>query len=82
MKAPKQVNVHEAKTKLSQLLAEVEGGREIVVARNGKPVAKLVPFPTEGNKKGFRLGTLKGQIWMSSDFDAPLSDEELKAWGY
>ena len=82
MKGPKQVNVHEAKTKLSQLLAEVEGGREIIVARNGKPVAKLIPFPTEGKKKGFRPGTLKGEIWMSPDFDAPLSDEELKAWGY
>ncbi len=82
MKAPRQVNVHEAKTKLSQLLAEVEGGREIIVARNGKPVAKLVPFPAEDKKKGFRLGTLKGKIWMSPDFDAPLSDEELKGWGY
>ena len=82
MKAPKQVNVHEAKTKLSQLLAEVENGREVIVARNGKPVAKLVPFPVEGKKKSFRLGMLKGQIWMSPDFDAPLSDEELKAWGY
>lgn len=82
MKGPKQVNVHEAKTKLSQLLAEVEGGREIIVARNGKPVAKLVRFSTENKRKGFRLGTLKGKIWMSPDFDAPLSDEELKAWGY
>lgn len=81
MKTPKQVNVHEAKTKLSQLLAEVEGGREIIVARNGKPVAKLVPFPAEVRKK-LRLGTLKGKIWMSPDFDAPLSEEELKAWGY
>jgi len=81
MKAPKQVNVHEAKTRLSQLLAEVEAGGEIIVARNGKPVAKLVPFPAEVKKK-LRLGTLKGKIWMSEDFDAPLSAEELKAWGY
>lgn len=79
MKAPKQVNVHEAKTKLSQLLAEVEGGREIIVARNGTPVAKLVPIPA---KKRLRLGMWKGKIWMSDDFDAPLSPEELKAWGY
>lgn len=81
MKAPKQVNVHEAKTKLSQLLAEVEAGREIVLARNGKPVAKLVPIQAEAKKK-LRLGTWKGRIWMSPDFDAPLSPEELKAWGY
>lgn len=79
MKDSKQVNVHEAKTTLSQLLAEVEGGREIIVARNGKPVAKLVPIP---RKKRLRLGMWKGEIWMSPDFDAPLSDDELKAWGY
>ena len=79
MKAPKQVNVHEAKTRLSQLLAEVERGGEVIVARNGKPVAKLVPIP---QKKRLRLGMWKGKIWMSPDFDAPLSDEELKAWGY
>ncbi len=81
MKAPKQVNVHEAKTRLSQLLAEVERGCEVIVARNGKPVAKLVPFPAPA-KKRLRLGTWKGRIWMSPDFDAPLSEEELKAWGY
>ena len=79
MKGSKQVNVHEAKTTLSRLLAEVEGGREIILARNGKPVAKLVPIP---QKRRFRLGMWKGKIWMSPDFDAPLSDEELKAWGY
>ena len=79
MKGSKQVNVHEAKTTLSRLLAEVEGGREIILARNGKPVAKLVPIP---QKRRLRLGMWKGKIWMSPDFDAPLSDEELKAWGY
>ena len=75
------VNVHEAKTRLSQLLAEVERGGEVIVARNGKPVAKLVPFPAPA-KKRLRLGTWKGRIWMSPDFDAPLSEEELKEWGY
>jgi prevent-host-death family protein len=81
VKAPKQVNVHEAKTQLSKLLAEVERGREIVVARDGKPVAKLVPFPKPA-KKRLRLGMWKGKIWMSPDFDAPLSEEELKEWGF
>jgi len=81
MKGSKQVNVHEAKTRLSQLLADVEGGWEIIVVRNGKPVAKLVPL-TAPVKGSFRLGSLKGKIWMSPDFDAPLSEEELKAWGY
>lgn len=81
MKGPKQVNVHEAKTRLSQLLAEVEGGQEIVVARNGTPVAKLVPFPNAARAR-LRVDTWKGKIWMSPDFDAPLSEEELKEWGF
>ena len=81
MKAAKYVNVHQAKTQLSKLLAEVERGEEIVVARNGVPVAKLVPFPTP-TKKRLRVGNWKGRIWMCADFDAPLTDEELKDWGY
>jgi prevent-host-death family protein len=81
MKGPKQVNVHQAKTQLSKLLAEVEQGEEIVVARNGVPVAKLIPFPAPA-KKRLRVGNWKGRIWMSPDFDAPLTDEELKDWGY
>ena len=80
MKA-RQVNVHQAKTQLSKLLAEVERGTEVIVARNGRPVANLVPFPTPV-KKRLRIGDWKGQIWMSPDFDAPLTDEELKDWGY
>ena len=80
MAGPKQINVHEAKTQLSKLLAEVEKGREIVVARDGKPVAKLVPFVPAGKKK-LRTGDWRGKIWVSPDFDAPLSEEELKDWG-
>ncbi len=77
----RQVNVHEAKTQLSRLLAEVERGVEIVVARDGTPVAKLVPFPKAAAKR-LRVGDWKGQISMSADFDAPLTDEELRDWGY
>lgn len=80
MKGLKQINVHEAKTRLSQLLAEVEGGQEIVIARNGTPVAKLVLFPKAARAR-LRVDTWKGKIWMSPDFDAPLSEEELKEWG-
>ena len=64
MAVPKQVNVHQAKTQLSKLLAEVEKGREIVVARDGK------------------TGDWKGRIWISPAFDAPLSEAELKDWGF
>jgi prevent-host-death family protein len=64
------VNVHEAKTHLSRLLERVERGEEIVIARSGKPIAKLVPL-TRSQKRGMR-GKYKGQIWMSDDFDDPL----------
>jgi prevent-host-death family protein len=75
-----QVNVHEAKTQLSKLLAKVEQGEEVVIARDGKPIAKLVPFRAPA-KKRLRVGDWKGRIWMSPDFDAPLSEEELEEWG-
>jgi prevent-host-death family protein len=81
MAAGKQVNVHRAKTELSKLLAQVERGAEIVIARGGTPIAKLVPLPKPG-KRRLRVGNWKGQIWMSADFDAPLSEGELKDWGY
>ena len=75
-----QVNVHEAKTQLSKLLAKVEQGEEVIIARDGKPIAKLVPFRAPV-KKRLRVGDWKGRIWMSPDFDAPLSDEEHEEWG-
>jgi len=79
MKPAKQVNVHEAKTHLSKLLAEVEKGKEIVIARDGKPVAKLVPVPRKKNRITF--GDFKGKIWIADDFDEPLPDELMKEWG-
>jgi prevent-host-death family protein len=68
----KQVNVHEAKTQLSRLLQEVENGEEIVIARNGEPVAKLVAHVEE--RKPREPGWAKGG-WMAPDFDE--FDEEL-----
>ncbi len=64
------VNVHEAKTHLSRLLERVERGEEIVIARAGKPVAKLVSV--EPKQRRGLWGKYKGQIWMSDDFDDPL----------
>ena len=75
-----QVNVHEAKTQLSKLLAKVEQGEEVVIARDRKPIAKLVPFQSPAKKK-LRTGDWKGRMWISPDFDEPLSDEELAEWG-
>ena len=62
------VNVHEAKTHLSRLLERVIEGEEIVIARSGKPVARLVPIGTEPRTPG----RLKGRIRVGRDFDAPL----------
>ena len=67
----KVLNVHEAKTHLSRALEMVIGGEEIVIARNGKPVARLIPFEAEDRKPG----RLKGQITIHDDFDAPLPEE-------
>lgn len=69
-----QVNVHEAKTHFSKLVARAERGEEIVIARGGKPIAKLIPFRDPPMAKR-PFGLLKGQIWMSEDFDDPLPDE-------
>jgi prevent-host-death family protein len=64
----KQVNIHEAKTRLSQLLADVEGGDEVVIARAGKPIARLVKEEPE-RKVLRREGMLKGKIWFAPDYD-------------
>ena len=71
----KMVNVHEAKTHLSRLLDRVAAGEEIVIARGGRPVARLVPEQPAPARRV--LGSGGGQIWMSDDFDAPLPDELL-----
>jgi prevent-host-death family protein len=72
------VNVHEAKTHLSRLLARVSRGEEIVIARAGKPVARLVPIAAPGGAR--RLGIDRGRIVIAPDFDAPLPEEMLAAF--
>jgi prevent-host-death family protein len=65
----KQVNVYEAKTQLSKLLEQVEAGEEIVIARNGRPVARLVPAQ---RRRSPRVpGAWKGKVWIADDFDDP-----------
>ena len=71
------VNVHEAKTHLSRLLAEVEAGQDVVIARNGKPVAKLVPYAPKGKRQ---FGSMAGLIELDESFFDPLPEEELAAW--
>lgn len=72
------VNVHTAKTELSKLLARVEAGEEIVIARGKVPVARLVPMPAV--KKVRVPGRLKGQISIGPEFFEPLPQDELDAW--
>lgn len=75
------VNVHEAKTHLSRLLERVERGQEIVIARAGKPVAKLVPLD-ERPPRPRPIGRDKGKIWMSPDFDEPLPWQVFPGFPY
>jgi prevent-host-death family protein len=71
--ATKTVNIHEAKTRLSALLAAVPAGDEVIIAKANKPVARLVPI--EGKPKQRTFGLHKGNvIYISDDFDAPLAD--------
>ena len=74
----KMVNIHAAKTHLSRLVDQAVAGEEIVVAKAGKPLVKLVPVnkPKVRRKPGF----LKGRIKISDDFDAPLPDDLLDAF--
>jgi len=70
------VNIHEAKTHLSRLLARVARGEEIVVAKAGRPIAKIVPLvPRLGRRVP---GTARGRIVIGPDFDAPLPKELQK----
>lgn len=71
------VNVHEAKTHLSRLLARVEAGEEVVITRNGKPVARLVA--TEQRRRR-QPDTFRGRASLDASFFDPLPEEELAAW--
>jgi prevent-host-death family protein len=66
------VNMHEAKTHLSRLAERAAGGEEIVIARNGRPLARLGPLEAPRQR---RLGLWSGRVSLSDDFDAPLPAE-------
>ena len=63
----RQVNIHEAKTQLSKLIAETESGDEIIIAKAGKPIAKLVPYDQRSEPR--RPGRLRHNLWVAEDFD-------------
>ena len=69
----KTVNIHAAKTHLSRLIEEVHAGEEVVIAKAGRPVARLVAIERAGARRR-GLGALKGRIRIGADFDAPLPD--------
>ncbi len=71
------VNVHQAKTQLSRLLARVEAGEEVVIARRGEPVARLVGCKPVAMRQP---DVLKGKIIVPDSLFDPLPEEELKAW--
>lgn len=68
-----QVNIYEAKTRLSQLLDQATEGEDVIIARNGTPIARLVPIQRPPARR--EPGALRGKIWMAPDFDE--TPEEL-----
>lgn len=73
-----EVNIHEAKTHLSRLLLKVAEGEEVIIARAGRPIAKILPI---GPATQRRLGSEKGKIWIADDFDAPCDPETFEPIG-
>ena len=71
------VNIHAAKTQLLRLVDDAAQGEEIIIAKAGKPVARLVPLAGTPQNA---FGTLAGKIYVSEDFDAPLPDDILDAF--
>ena len=72
----KPVNIHEAKTHLSRLVDRVQAGEEIVIAKAGRPAARLVPI--EGARKPVKVGGLKGRIKVPDDFNT-MFEREIEA---
>jgi prevent-host-death family protein len=73
------VNLHAAKTHLSRLVDQAAAGEDVIIAKAGKPMVRLVPITAAARRTGF--GTLKGKIRIADDFDAPLPGRVLRAFG-
>lgn len=74
-----QVNIHEAKTHFSKLIQRVINGEEVIIARSGKPVARLGPV-VNAVKRPREPGSARGLVQMREDFDAPLPDDLAQAF--
>jgi prevent-host-death family protein len=75
----KSVNIHAAKTNLSSLVERAAAGEEIVIAKAGKPLARLVPYTPPAPRR--KPGAWKGHVRIGKDFDAPLPPEIARAFG-
>lgn len=73
------VNISEAKASLSKLVESVLEGREVVIGKAGKPVAKLVPFERDSTPRDLTLGIWEGQVWLADDFDQ-LPEELMRSF--
>ena len=73
-----QVNLYDAKTQLSRLVDRAAAGEEIIIAKGGRPLARLVPLATRIQPRV--LGQLAGEVWIGPDFDDPLPDDVAKAF--
>ncbi len=73
-----QVNIHDAKTHLSKLIERAASGEEVIIARAGKPVARLTAI--EPVAHGRRFGAMKGKAHVDERFFEPLPEDELNAW--
>ena len=72
------VNIYQAKSQLSALLEKAQAGEEIVIARAGKPVARLTPIVATESRSGVRYGGINyKKLKLSGDFHAPLTDDDL-----
>lgn len=69
------INIHEAKTHLSRLVEDVAAGEEVIIAKAGRPVARLVALEKPAERR--KLGILAGEMVIPDDFDAPLPDDVL-----
>lgn len=67
------VNIHDAKTRLSKLLEQVQSGEDVVIARAGAPIARLIPYAPRRNEIA-PPGSMQGEIWIADDFDEPIDD--------
>ena len=73
------VNLYHAKTHLSELVERAASGEEIIIAKAGKPMARLTPLPA-AQAEPRKPGIWKGKVWIADDFDDPLPDDVLESF--